>query len=309
MNTIHNFWRLSLFTVTACCSLLIKCEVASAQSSALIAQYYQNQYSLNPAFAGFDEGFRANLHYQNQWRVIPGSPVLSSLTGDYRMNNKVGLGLKIYSDKAGLISRNAVSGSYAYHLPLNSEGHNMHFGLSLGLMKNTLDNQNIVGEENDIDGDLFNTRKVYLDGDFGIAYTTERLNIQGALPNMKTFFKKDYSNTVQSSYMYLALSYKIGRSLDIISVEPKISYQGSNGIESILNLGANFNFLNEMVSFTGMYNSAKKSSMGMGLKYQNYLLQGFYTSQLAGHREVTGGSFELHLKIEMKKGGAESSKR
>ncbi|MET4141641.1 PorP/SprF family type IX secretion system membrane protein [Pedobacter sp. UYP1] len=281
--------------------LLTGLQKASAQIRPLGTQYYENQYISNPAFAGMDEGMNINISYRNQWRSIPGSPVTMAVSGDYRVVDKVGVGFNVYNDKAGLIGRTRVMGTYAYHLPLNLENNALHFGISLGVMKERLDENSIIATPDDLAAARYNQRKSYVDGDFGIAYTTERLTLQGALPNLKKFFKKDEANTVLGSTYLVAMSYKIGTTLDVVSIEPKISFRGAKDIDNIWDIGTNLKLQNNLISFLGMYHSDKSSTFGVGLNYENFFIQGFYTSQLAGERQRTGGDFEINLKINLLK--------
>ena len=272
-----------------------------AQIRPLGTQYYENQYISNPAFAGMDQGMNINMSYRNQWRAIPGSPVTMAVSGDYRVVDKVGVGFNVYNDKAGLIGRTRVMGTYAYHLPLNVDNRELHFGISLGMMKQRLDEQNIIANPDDVLPARFNQRQGYVDGDFGMAYTTERLTLQGALPNLKKFFNKDNQNTVDGSTYLLAMSYKIGTTLDVVSIEPKISFRGAKDIDNIWDIGTNLKLENNLISILGMYHSDKSSTFGVGLNYENFFIQGFYTSQLAGERQRTGGDFEINLKINLLK--------
>lgn len=279
---------------------LLFCSVSlRAQQTPLSSAYYQNRYILNPAFAGISEGLNLNLNLRNQWRVIPESPVNSSLTADYRFN-KVGIGLKIQTDKAGHIGRNAISGTYAYHLPLASAGQQMHFGLSLGLMKDRFESSGVIGEVNDPRPLELNARKIYLDGDFGIGYSVSNLNLEATVPNLKTFFKKDSTNSVQFSTAYLAMSYKFGKNPETLTIEPKLSYLASNGVENIVSLGANAAVLEDQFSVTALLHSSGSSSLGLGFKYDRYQINGYYTSQNV-NGEGLGGTFEIHFKINFLK--------
>ncbi len=271
---------------------------AQAQIRPLGGQYYENQYISNPAFAGMTQGLNVNMSYRNQWRSIPGSPVTMAFTGDYR-HEKVGLGISVYNDNAGLIGRTRVMGTYAYHLPLNGDNRSLHFGVSLGMMKEKLDNNNIIAAPDDISAQNFNQRKAFVDGDFGIAFTNERFTLQGALPNLKKFMQKDDQNTVDGSTYFVAASYKIGTSLDVVSIEPKISFRGAKDIDNIWDLGTNVKLENNILSFLGMYHSDKSSTFGVGVTYDRYFIQGYYTSQLAGERQRTGGDFEINIKIKL----------
>ncbi|WP_316818040.1 type IX secretion system membrane protein PorP/SprF [Pedobacter nyackensis] len=270
----------------------------SAQIRPLGTQYYENQYMSNPSFAGMDKGLNLNLSYRNQWRTVPGSPVTMAFSGDYRFQ-KVGVGLTVYNDKAGLIGRTRVMGSYAYHLPLNGDNRSLHFGLSLGVMKESLDNENIIAAPDDILAQRFNQRSPFIDGDFGIAYTNDRFTIQGALPNLSKFLQKDELNMIDGSTYFAAMSYKIGTNLDVVSIEPKISFRGAKDIESIWDVGTNLKLENNMLNFMGMFRSDKSSVFGVGVNYDKYYIQCFYTSQLAGDRMRTGGDFEINLKVNL----------
>ena len=111
--------------------------------------------------------------------------------------------------------------------------------------------------------------------------------------------QKDDQNTVDGSTYFVAASYKIGTSLDVVSIEPKISFRGAKDIDNIWDIGTNVKLENNILSFLGMYHSDKSSSFGVGLSYDRYVIQGYYTSQLAGERQRTGGDFEINIKIKL----------
>src|SRR5690349_13055024 len=140
---------------------------AKAQLNPLSAQYFTNQYLINPAFAGAGQGLKLNGAYRKLWSNVPGSPLTQNLTADYGFN-KVGLGLTVNNESAGLQRQTRVVGSYAYHLPLNDNGQQLHFGVSLGFMSQRLENADIYGNPNDPTVGQYNDRKTYLDGDFGV---------------------------------------------------------------------------------------------------------------------------------------------
>ncbi|MGV3706827.1 MAG: PorP/SprF family type IX secretion system membrane protein [Arcticibacter sp.] len=273
-----------------------------AQLVPMASQYYENEYLGNPAFAGLKKDVRVNLSTRNQWKSLPGSPSTHSLTADYYLEGvaggRVGTGLNIYSDKAGLIRRTRVVGSYSYQLPLNGDDQTLRFGVSLGVMNEKLDFDAMIGDPNDLSADRFNERKSYLDGDFGIAYIQNRLTIQGALPNLKKLMKKDLNATVDGSTFFMAFSYKIGRELELICIEPKFCFRGARDINNLWDVGTNIKFSNNAIYLMGMYHSSRSSTIGLGLNYQEkVLIQGYYTSQLAAQRLDTGGSFEVNLQV------------
>lgn len=284
--------------LTAMCTPIGVEEVA-AQGRPLAAQHYENQYLSNPAFAGKDKGLNLNLNYRNQWRSIPGSPVTMAVSGDYRMN-RIGVGFHVYNDKAGLLGQTKLAGTYAYHLPLYGDHRTLHLGMSLAVMQDNLDDPNIIADPDDGVVERFKQRKTYLDGNFGMVYTNERLTLQAALPNLgKLFFHKNEQNTIDN-YIYLAaISYAIGSDLDAFSFEPKISLRGAKDIDNILDIGTKLNLENNILSFLGMYHSDNSSTFGVGVNYNQFFIQFFYNSQLGGKRQNFGGEFELNLKVNL----------
>lgn len=279
--------------------LLLSSQISRAQSDVFMAQYYSNLYLSNPAFAGYEQGLVVNTTYKKQWGNIPGAPVGQNLTADYR-TGKVGLGLNISFDQAGLQRQSRVVGTYAYHLPLNGENQALHFGISMGLMKQRLENNDIVGNTDDPLAVAYNQRQTYIDGDFGMAYTSEKLKIDAALPNLKTFFKRaDQIKLADVSTFYTAVSYRLtlNEGLDGMDVEPKLAYRGFKKVDDIWDLGTQLTLANRQILFTAMYHSTKSTSFGLGLDYKKkFLINGFYTTQTSALNSYSNGTFEINLK-------------
>lgn len=272
-----------------------------AQLNPLSSQYYTNRYVINPAFAGASNGLRINGAYRKLWDNVPGAPVTQNLTADYGFG-KVGIGLNMSNESAGLQRQTRIVGSYAYHLPLNANNQQLHFGLSVGFMNQRLENADLYGNPNDPMVGLYNDRKTYLDGDFGIAYTSDKLSIEGSLPNLKSFFKKDVIKLADVATFYTAISYKIALSkgMDGIDLEPKIAYRGVKGFDNIFDLSAQAWIANKQVFLMGVYHSSENATFGIGVDFKRkYLISGMYTTQTSALSAYTNGSFELNLRLSV----------
>ena len=274
-----------------------------AQLNPLAGLYFQNQYMGNPAMAGIDEGLNLNLGYRQQWSLIPGAPVTQSLTADYGTGKKVGLGLNIHNDEAGLIKRTRVMGTYSYHLPLNDDGQKLRFGLSLGFMDDRVMNENINGDMNDISVSKFNQRETYIDGDFGLAYTGNKLTIQAAIPNLKGFLQKETLNaTADRSSFFSAVSYKFyfPKTLDGFGVEPKLALRGVQGFENIFDAGANFTVANRAASVMAIYHSSESATIGLGANIKSLgAINANYTTATSALSGYTSGEFQIGLKLNV----------
>lgn len=274
-----------------------------AQLNPLSAQYYTNQYLINPAFAGAGQGLKLNAVYRKLWDNVEGSPLTQNLSADYGFD-KVGIGLTLNSERAGLQRQTRVVGSYAYHLQLNENNHQLHFGVSLGFMSQRLENSDIYGDPNDPMVGQYNDRKTYLDGDFGIAYTSSHLNIQAAIPNLKSALKKDVIKLADVATFYTAVSYKIGISggTEGMDIEPKVAYRGVMGFDNIWDAGAQMSIANKQVYLLALYHSTKSATFGLGMDYKkNYLISGTYTTQTSSLSAYTNGSFELNIRLNLSK--------
>ncbi|RZL98574.1 MAG: type IX secretion system membrane protein PorP/SprF [Pedobacter sp.] len=272
--------------------------VSKAQLNPLTAQYYSNTYLGNPAMAGIQKGLNVSASYRRQWGTIPGAPVVQSLTVDYS-KNKAAVGLNVNFDKAGLQRQSRVVGTYAYHLPLNANNTALHFGVSLGFMNQRLSNSDIVGNSNDPLAASYNQRQTYIDGDFGIAFTSNRLKVEAALPNLKTFFKREEIRMLDVATFYTAISYRLELSegAEGMDLEPKAAYRGFKGVDNIWDLGAQLTLADRQVMLTALYHSTKSASFGLGLDYKRkYLINGFYTTQTSALNTYSNGTFEINVR-------------
>lgn len=267
-----------------------------AQLNPFQAQYFANRYLGNPALAGAESGLALSLNYRALFSDIPGAPVSQNLTAAYG-HNRVGLGLNVTLDKAGLQRFVRVLASYAYHLPLN-ENSTLHFGLSAGVMNQRLSTDDVNGNPNDNLIGLYNQRQTHFDGDFGLALTTARISIEAALPNLRNLLWKDNGNVADLPTFYSALSYKIP--IQDTELEPKIAFRGIKGLDNIWDAGAQLSFAKKQLMLNGIYHNSGSTSFGVAMDYQKKYLIGFsHTLQTASLSNYTNGDFEINLRIRL----------
>ena len=186
-HTLSNTVWLLLLTITL---LSLTGNKAQAQLNPLSSMYFLNQYQANPAYAGLNDGLNVNVNYRKQWSNIPGAPSTQVVTADYKMN-KVGLGVNFFNEKAGSLQRTKAVATYAYHLPLNGENQKLNFGASVGIMKEQVDYSGVNGDISDPNITQFNNKGSLFDGDFGVAYTSNKLSVEAAIPNIRSFIKQE----------------------------------------------------------------------------------------------------------------------
>lgn len=278
--------------------------VTFAQLNPMGSMYYQNQYLSNPAMAGLERGWEAAAAYKAQWTSVDGAPAMQSVTAAYGTeNNKVGVGFSFYNDNVGVIQRTSFKGTYAYHLPLNNGNNYLDFGLSAGIMNEWIDFSKIRGDQSDMSLLNFNQRRLYFDGDFGMAFRTQHFTIQGAILNLKRFLDRDFERTVvdRSSY-FAAASYKFINNDKLFSlIEPKVTYRGMVNYRDIVDLGLNAQMWTNKLLLTGIYHTSDSFSFGVGTTYQNRLsILAMYTTNTSAVQSYANGEFELGLKYNFR---------
>jgi type IX secretion system PorP/SprF family membrane protein len=275
---------------------LIHINTALAQLSPMGNMYFYNQYLGNPAMAGTSGDINLNLLYRKQFNEIPNAPTYQVFTGEYPFSEKAALGLNVDLSKSGLVNHHRIMATYAYHLPVSAVG-KLHFGLSAGLTKDFVNREDITAENYDPAVSRFNDRGYRLDGDFGAAYTDEKLNLQATLLNLNNVLNTDpnFITGINYATFFTSASYKI-LAVNDFSVEPKVVYRGIKGMDNILEGGLGLSY-QEKFSLFGLYHSTKNATVGMGVKYEQFKLSAIYSIGPSAIRSFTGGDFEIGLGV------------
>lgn len=275
---------------------------SKAQLAPFQNMYFQNKYIYNPAMAGLEKGLNVNVGYRKQWSSFPGTPETGLLTADLQATDKVGLGINITDDKAGLIRQTRAVATYAYHLQLDDQSEHLSFGVSLGVNDSRVDYNAINGDQTDVEIGRYNQLKPYLDGDFGAAYTSNKLYIGAALPNMKsTFFKSSEDRIDVDKLLFIGIvSYKIpvGDNGNF-KVEPLAGLRLVKGYKDIVDAGVNFNMDKYGLFFQSIYHSSNSVGFGVGLDQRTYAINFSYNVETGQLRTYTNGAFELGIKLKL----------
>lgn len=274
-----------------------------AQLNPLQTMYFQNKYLYNPAMAGLEKSMNLNIDYLQQWSSFPGTPKTESLTFDFQPTNKVGLGINVNNDEAGLIKSTRVMGTYAYHLPLNNQHEYLSFGVSLGVNDSRLNTSNVYGDLTDGEIAQFNQLKPYVDADFGIAYTNDNLYVGAALPNMKAAFFKSSDQRFDADrlLMIMVASYKIPLQNEdrTFELEPLAAYRIVKGYTDIVDVGVNFRMNDYGLYLQGIYHTSQSMGVGVGLDQRTYALNFSYNLVTGQLNNYTNGAFELGIKLRL----------
>lgn len=277
---------------------------AFAQLNPMGSSYFQNQYLMNPAMAGIEKGWELNGAYKAQWTSIDGAPNMQALTATYGTESKkAGFGFFLFNDKAGSVKTINVKGTYAYHLSLNNDKTKIDFGLSAGIMDEWIDRSEVIGDLTDVAIGNFNERKLYLDADFGVALRTEKLTLQGSVPNLKRILGRDVQRNLVDRSLYMAsISYKfMSDASKLTSIEPKVAFRAIDNFKDIIDAGINFQFNGDKLMLSGIYHSTNSVTFGAGTTYKSKLaILAQYTTNTSDLQRYSNGEFELAVKYNFR---------
>lgn len=264
--------------------------------------YFLNPYLMNPAYAGIQPGFVFDGALSAQLTSFEGAPFMQAITAAYgATETKVGAGLQFYKERAGVIGRTAIKASYAYHLPLDYDEHFLDLGLSGGINKEQIDFHKVKGDEGDQRLYDFNKRGAYLDGDFGIAFRSNRFTIQGSVPNLRRFLNTAYKE-VADRFLYMAgITYhhrSYGSTETIIS--PMLLYRVIQHEKNIWDAGLNITFQNGKLTGNAIYHSSGSFTGGIGTLYNEQLsILAQFTSNTRDLKSDSNGQFEIAIKYAL----------
>ncbi len=284
--------------------ILLPVSVAG-QLAPVTNQYMLNPITINPAFAGNRGALNLSAFYRKQWVGIQGAPETMTLAADAPvLDNKVGLGLVLMTDKLGVTRDTYITTNYSYIL--NTGEGNLAFGLGAGLITtNTAWSDLVVIDPGDdlylVDSKVF----VVPSFSFGTYYSNHNYFLGFSIPKFIgykfNYDKNKYSLTVDpSQYVFmLNTGYNFNLSPKVGFI-PSTLIQLTPGKKVVFDLNASLNFGNKF--WVGAsYRNARSAGALVQLQVNNQFkvayTYDFDTGKLGGY---SNGTHEIMLRYEFK---------
>jgi len=201
-----------------------------------ISQYYRNGYLWNPAYAGSKDHPSIYTLLNNSWIGFDDAPTLAIVSGDLAFGNNSGGGIKIISDKSGLLQRTTATLDYSFSLKFSSN-RRLRLGVSAGTFSQRLQNTDNAAAMSDPLVPVFNAKSITVDGNLGAVYENGHFTLGAAFYNLRTDFQKNNqqldlakANFMASWDFMLAVS-------DSISIKPLVSYKLFSESSGLLAMG------------------------------------------------------------------------
>lgn len=258
--------------------------------------YYLNPYLVNPAFAGIQTGWEANLSYKAQWTTIPNVPSMQSFTTVFGTKAKIGLGTNVSREEFGVFNRTSVKLTYAYHLPLDEDDAYFDFGISGSAQNNRIDYRKVIADAEDQTLLNFNQKPWTADGDVGVLVRKSKLTFSATINGLRKLLRNQYEFYADQPGILLSIRSEIERQGIIFT--PLIQYQHLRYFRDVWDVGMQGGFAKGKLNGSMIYHSTNSITYSIGTDYMGHLkLVAFYTSGTSDLRQYTNGEFEFALQF------------
>lgn len=212
-------------TVLLCSSF---CTVFSQELTIPAQTQYlaDNPFLLSPSYAGIGDNARVRLNGLFQWVGVEDAPMNQSLSADFRIADRTGVGAVFYNDKNGNTRQYGAKFSFAQHLILDEDSEQyLSLGLSFNLNQFKIEIEKFSNTlDSSIDGNRF-TQNYNLD--VGFLYRVKSyfaaFNASNILPKQIDQAIKLEPNLLVNYQFYSGFNIRNGKSN--LELEPSFLYQ------------------------------------------------------------------------------------
>jgi type IX secretion system PorP/SprF family membrane protein len=173
-----------ILTLSAIVFLFLIVKSGMAQQEPLFSLYHQQLFLINPASTGDQDYMQAFIDARKQWSGFEMAPRTGAFGIHDSYNDKMGLGVLITGDKAGMIERLSGNLNYSYKLHFSREKkHNLVFGIGVGFIENKINTSE--GRVQDFDPLLYADNDGFaFDARFGMLYNFKGFELGAAIPQI-----------------------------------------------------------------------------------------------------------------------------
>ncbi len=272
------------------------------QQQPISSQYIFNKYFVNPAYAGSTSDFPVSASYRKLWAGIKDAPSMQILSGHMEVANRMGVGLKVYNVSSGPLSRTGLTATYAYHVPLNSNGDKLAFGLSGLLYQYKIDRASLDLENPDDEAVTGSNKTLVPDATFGTYLYGGKyyvgLTVSQLFQRKIDLLKNNVFEQRQVRHYYLHGGYKFDIT-DDITLEPSalLKLIEAGVFQADINVIGSYN---DMIWGGLTFRPMSAVIILLGFQYDPFYIGYSYDMSLSDIRIQSYGSHEILLIYRIK---------
>jgi type IX secretion system PorP/SprF family membrane protein len=278
-----------------------------AQQDYHFTQFNFNKFAINPGYAGSREVLSMTALYRHQWTGFEGAPRTISFSAHSPVaDQRLALGLLVFSDRLGVSSQTALYFTAAYRLPLGGGV------LSTGIQGGFLNYKNAVTELNPHDpgdGLLVNDISVFAPNvGAGVYWSDERTFVGISVPHM---VKNDLTplgdlSDSKTAFLYRHFYVMGGHVVtlsDNVKMRPSVLFKwvSAEQIDAPFDFDFNLSFLlMDKIWLGGAYRLNDSFDLNSEYQLTDQLMVGYsYDFTLTDLSKVNSGSHEVMVRYEL----------
>lgn len=275
-----------------------------AQQDAMYTQYMFNTLAINPAYAGSRNVLSATALFRNQWTGIDGAPKTGTFSMDAPiLDNKIGLGLQLFTDKLGITQTNGAVVSAAYRIRL--ETGTLSFGIQGNFSQFRANFTEVsLGSTQGYDPAFAdNVKKFLFNVGTGVYYNSDDfyvgLSAMDLMPNNLT--KYTTNDVVAGSKQALHVFFSSGVVLpldDDFKIKPSVLVKGVKGAPLEADLNAAL-WIKDVFSIGAQYRTSADIGAMIEIQATPQIRLGYaYDRSTTALKSFNSGSHEIMLRYE-----------
>ncbi len=275
-----------------------------AQQDAMFTQYMFNSLAINPAYAGSRNVISATALFRNQWVGIEGAPKTGTFTIDAPiLNNKIGIGFQLISDKLGQTQTTAGVMSAAYRIKMDVG--TLSFGLQGNVSQYKVNLRDIaLGSTAPYDPAFAtNINKMLLNFGTGVYYNSDKLYIglaaQDLLPNNLSADNSagEKLSGEQALHVFLSAGYVFPLDEDF-KLKPSFLIKGVKGAPIEADVNATL-WIKDVIGIGAQYRTDADVAALVEIQATPQIRIGYsYDHSTTSLRNFNSGSHEIMLRYE-----------
>ncbi len=273
-----------------------------AQDEAIFTHTIVNPFLTNPGYAGISGDHQLNFHMRNSWAGFKNAPSSYAVTWNGPVADRLGLGLLLFTEKAGALARYRGQLSYGYHFYATKD-FRIGAGVSTEFHQERLDagiRDNVAQQVND---PLIEDRLE------GASWFDASAGVYGQFRNT-LYFGLSTSNMVRArlndfeensfaaeafNYWMFQLGYRFDLKENGVILEPSVFVRRARTSPFLVDLGFRASFMDERITGGLVYRAGSGGILGLmvGTSINTFRVLYSYDVGFQRFQEYSTGSHEI----------------
>jgi type IX secretion system PorP/SprF family membrane protein len=275
---------------------------ASAQQSAIYAQYMFNGLAINPAYAGSHDALSTSFLTRYQNYGLKGAPQTQTFSvHSPLLNRRVALGFLVVNDKVSIFEQTGINFSYAYRIPVTQKSV-LSFGLQAGAIWYKADYNSLALLQNPDPNFSQNVVETRPNFGAGVYYYSKLGYVSFSMPHLLNNVLKTNGGqlTIHQSVPFILTGGYVFTLNRVLKLKPNFLFEVVDGRPVEFDLNANMLF-DEVLWFGVSYKTSNAVAFLTELQINDQFRFGYsYLFNTGPIRNVQIGTQEIMLNYRFK---------